>query len=175
MTVADVPPGSYRLMLTPLERGAFDVDLRDTGEGMIQVLPVLTALALARRTEEAGQVLALEEPESHLHPALQRALVEEVCAAAAPSAKGQPRILLETHSEHFLLAVQLQILQDKIDPDDVLIYWVRQLDNGESVVERMGLDRRARFVGGTLPPGVFSEDTDMAREIIRARMELEKI
>jgi predicted ATPase len=172
--VADVPPGSYRLMLMPLERASFDVDLRDTGEGMIQVLPVLTALALARRTGKAGQILAFEEPESHLHPALQLALVEEICEVAAQSPPGQPQILLETHSELFVLAVQLQILQGKIDPDDVLIYWVRQLGNGESVVEPMGLDRSARFVGGTLPPGVFSEDTDMAREVIRARMELEK-
>jgi predicted ATPase len=173
--VADVPPGSYRLMLMPLERASFDVDLRDTGEGMVQVLPTLTALALACRAEGAGQILALEEPESHLHPALQRALSEEICAVAGQSPpRGRPRILLETHSEHFVLAVQLQILQNKIDPDDVLIYWVRQLDNGESVVERMGFDRRARFVGGTLPSGVFSEDTDMARAVIRARMELEK-
>ncbi len=170
--VADVPPGSYRLMLQPLERAAFDVDLRDTGEGMVQVLPVLTALALARRTEEAGKILAFEEPESHLHPALQCALAEEICAVAAQSPpKGQPRILLETHSRLFMLAVQLQIMQGKIDPGDVLIYWVRQLGNGESVVEPMSLDRSARFVGGTLPPGIFSEDTDMAREIIRARME----
>jgi hypothetical protein len=48
LEIREVPPGSYRLVLRGIVGSAFDVDLIDTGEGMIQVLAVLTALALSR-------------------------------------------------------------------------------------------------------------------------------
>ncbi len=162
------PPGRYRLVLRNLLSAAeYDIDLVDTGEGMVQVLPVLTALALSR-SEGGPSVVACEEPESHLHPALQQALAEEFCTVAANNPR--VRLVLETHSEHLLLGVQLQIVRGVLDPDQVLVYWVHQLDNGQSIMEPITFDRDARPIDGMLPPGVFSEDTQVAREIIRARV-----
>jgi predicted ATPase len=150
-------------------RPQLDVDFSDTGEGMIQALPVLAALALARRRAEGGpQILAVEEPESQLHPRLQRALVEEICALARK--KSPPRIVLETHSEHVLLGVQREIVTGGLSPEDVVVYWVRQLDTGESVAERVTYDQLAR-AQGAWPPGVFSDVTEVSREIIQARWE----
>lgn len=167
LRVQDVPPGRFRLMLQHLDRAILETDLVENGEGSIQVLPVLTALALMRR--DAGpRILAIEEPESHLHPSLQRALAEHICDVAAESPSS--RIVLETHSEHMLLGVQLQILKGTLRPEDVLVYWVRQLENGESIAEPVTLDAEAR-PHGDWPPGVFSQDTDMAREIVQARRE----
>jgi len=169
LDVVEVPAGGIRLILRNLERATFDVDLMDTGEGMIQVLPVLTALALARRQSQGGPgILAIEEPESNLHASLQRALAESLCDLAAM--ESPPRIILETHSEQLLLGVQLQIVRGRLSPEDVLVYWVRQLENGESVAEPVTFDRDAR-PQGAWPPGVFADDTDVAREIIQARRE----
>lgn len=169
LDVVEVPAGGIRLTLRNLERATFDVDLMDTGEGMIQVLPVLTALALARRQSQGGPgILAIEEPESNLHASLQRALAESFCDLAAM--ESPPRIILETHSEQLLLGVQLQIVLGRISPEDVLVYWVRQLENGESVAEPVTFDRDAR-PQGAWPPGVFADDTEVAREIIQARRE----
>ena len=169
LRVIEVPPGGVRLALTNLERATFDIDVTDTGEGMIQVLPVLTALALARRQSLGGPgILAIEEPESNLHASLQRALAESLCDLAA--IKAPPRIILETHSEQLLLGVQLQIVRGRISTDDVVVYWVRQLENGESLVEPVTFDRDAR-PQGAWPPGVFADDTEVAREIIQARRE----
>lgn len=167
LRVQEVPPDRFRLMMQHVDKAELDTDLSDNGEGTIQVLPVLTALALTRRQEEGGpSILAIEEPESHLHPSLQVALAEHLCEVASQSPSS--RIVIETHSEHLLLGVQLQIVQGLLQPEDVQVYWVRQLDGGQSVAEPAQLDQNAR-PKGTWPPGVFSEDTDLAREILQAR------
>lgn len=169
LRIQDVPPADFRLMVRNPDRAELDTDLADNGEGTIQVLPVLTALALSRRHAEGGpSVLAIEEPESHLHPKLQRALAAYLCDVVAGG--GPSRVVLETHSEHLLLGVQLQILQGRLRPEDALVYWVRQLDGGQSIAESVRFDRNARLQGAW-PPEVFSDDTDLARQIITARRE----
>lgn len=77
LEVVERSPVGYSVRLEPVERPGLGVDLLDTGEGNIQVLAVLAALAMA----EAGDgppIVALEEPESHLHPHLQAALAARV-------------------------------------------------------------------------------------------------
>lgn len=165
--VEEVPPNDFRLMLRNIRRPALDIDLSDTGEGTIQILPVLTALALSQR-EKGARILAIEEPESHLHPSLQQALASHLGRLVAGNRS--IRVVLETHSEHLLLGVQLEVVQERLRPEDVLIYWVHQLDNGESLAEPVTFDSDARLQGAW-PPEMFSEDTEVAREIIRTRRE----
>jgi predicted ATPase len=165
LELPDAPPSSYRVMLQNTNAASYSVDLCDTGEGLVQVLPVLTTITLARHSQQGG-ILAIEEPESHLHPSLQRALAEQICSL--PAGKSSSRILLETHSENLLLGVQLEIVRGHVSPDDVLVYWVRQLDDGQSVADRVTFDRRAR-PQSNWPPGVFTDATDVAREVIRQR------
>jgi len=167
LQLLEVHGSGFRLMLENERPPELDVDLADTGEGMIQVLPVLGALALARRRIHGGPgILAIEKPESHLHGNLQRALAEQICLLAAEHSP--PKIVLETHSEHLLLGVQLAVVRGRLRPEDVLVYWVRQLDDGQSVAEPVTFDRDAR-PQGNWPPEVFSDDTEVAREIIRER------
>lgn len=156
-----------RTVLRTTKEANFDVDLVDCGEGLIQVLPVLTALAaLEQDRPYASRVLAVEEPESHLHPKLQRALAGHLCEVASNSP--DRRVVLETHSEHILLGIRLAILQGRLEPDDVAIHWISQADDGRSRVERAELDENAELTG-PWPPSVFGDDAEMAREIWEAR------
>jgi hypothetical protein len=152
-----------RTLLRNRERVSFDVDLVDTGEGVSECLPVLTALAMARHHRERGgpSIIAIEEPGSHLHPDLQRALAERVCEVAATA---RPRIVLETHSEHVLLTARLHVVKGLLRPEDVVFYWVKQLSDGRSVAERVVLDEQGRFQGNW-PPGAFQQDIELAAEI----------
>lgn len=64
LRVTDGEPGgeSFRLRLGPVD-AAHDVDVCDTGEGMAQALPVVTALyQSALASAEGAQTLALEQP-----------------------------------------------------------------------------------------------------------------
>lgn len=173
LVLSEVPPAAFRIQLEHIRDPALRVDLLDSGEGMSQVLPILCALELARRrsTEEGPLLLALEEPESHLHPRLQQGLIEHVVNVlrAAPSS----RIVLETHSEYLLLVVQREIALGHLQPDQVGIYWLRQLEAGQTVARLSTFDELA-FPQGDWPAGVFTEDTEIARELLRARRDKER-
>src|SRR5208282_3873151 len=74
------------------------VNHRDVGFGVGQVLPILvSACALKER------LIAVEQPELHLHPAQQAELGDVFIEAALGERKNT--FLLETHSEHLILRV----------------------------------------------------------------------
>ncbi len=75
LDVHEVPPRARWLSLNPSGRPTFQIHINDTGEGMAQVLPVLVQASVAARE---GSILAIEEPESHLHPSAQGALARHL-------------------------------------------------------------------------------------------------
>ena len=158
---------SIRTMLRNRNRVSFDVDLIDTGEGVTQTLSALTALAMVRRHRQRGMpsILALEEPEDHQHPDLQRALALRICDVAADS---RPVLLLETHSENILLTIRLEIIRGRLPPDDVVVYWVSRAEDGRSRVFKVVFDEDANFIG-QWPRDAFQESLEIAAEIQEAR------
>lgn len=159
--------GMLRTVLTPIDQAGFDVDIIDCGEGFIQVLPVLVALAMLNNPRSyTPPILAIEEPESHLHPKLQRALSEQLCEVATDSP--DRCIVLETHSEHLLLGVRIALLEGRIEQEDIAIHWVEQTESGSSDVHRVHFDRNAELVEAW-PSSVYSDDTEMARKIWELR------
>lgn len=146
------------------------VPLIDTGEGMAQVLPVLVLLGMVGEGALGDPpTVALEHPELHLHPSAQRELAMEFASTAAGSPTS--RIIVETHSEHFLYGVQLAILRGELSPDEVAVYWVRQGEDGRSTLDHIALDELARPTAGGLPPGSFTAGIDMARNVVLRRRE----
>lgn len=150
-----------------LVTGANQISLSDTGEGLTQVLPVLVAGAMAARAAHAdpSSYLVLEQPELHLHPAAHAPLAKFFCDIAASAQP--PRTLIETHSENFLFGVQLAIARGEIDPSRVLIYWVRQDDQGCATLTPIRMDADGR--PDAWPRGVFTEEAELARLLLEAR------
>ena len=157
---SSIQEATARLQLNPRDAG-FEVDLVDTGSGMGQVLPVLTALAMAQASSRAGQdvTLAIEEPESQLHPNAQRALGMWLCEVAAQ--EPAPRLVLETHSRVLILAVQVAIATEKLPPSKVLVYWLDQRPDGSTSAERVEFDRFGR-PGTGWPRDVFADELELA-------------
>lgn len=140
----------------------FDIPLADTGAGMSQVLPVLTAASLAARRAKLGKpaVVSVEEPESQLHGNAMRELVDWLCAIAM--ADRPPSLLLETHSRTLLVAFQLAVADGKLSSDRFQVYWLSQNDEGATVSQIAELDERGVYRSESpLPPTAFADEHEL--------------
>ena len=119
-------------------------------------------------TRGGPRILALEEPESHLNPKLQRALAERIASIAA--LPDPPHLLLETHSPHLLTAIQLLVAarSNPLPASRVLMYWTWQDERGESFADEITLDRDARF-DGPWPTDAFTDLNELTRQLLNAR------
>lgn len=85
----------------------------NVGFGITYVLPVVTALLTAKE----GDLIIIENPEAHIHPAGQRMLGELIARAGA----GGAQIMVETHSEHIVNGIRIEVKQNNIEKEDVNI------------------------------------------------------
>lgn len=154
-----------RLLLRPPAR-AMDIDLVDTGEGMVQCLPVLVAAAMTQ-LPRGPRILAVEEPESHLHPRAQAELAQYLCALAAGD--DPPTLVMETHSYAMLLGVQLAIAKGDVPAERVVLHWIDGArTDTESAVETITFDRFGRpSRDGVMP--IFATESELANELAAAQ------
>jgi len=134
------------------------VSHRDVGIGISQVLPVLV-MAYASH----ARVVAMEQPEIHLHPALQAELADVFIEATVGARKNT--LILETHSEHLILRLLRRIRQttggergeDALPflPEDLCVLYVRPTSSG-SVIEEIPVTVEGEFAR-QWPEGFFSE------------------
>ena len=134
------------------------VSHRDVGIGISQVLPVLVS-AYASNNE----LLAIEQPEIHLHPALQAELGDVFLQSAL--AGGGNTFLVETHSEHLLLRIMRRMRETnagdlpagvpEVRPEDVMVLFVES-DGPQSIIREMPLNERGELVKAW-PGGFFEE------------------
>ena len=121
----------------------------DVGVGYSQMLPLIAQSALARE-----QLVCIEQPELHLHPAMQARLGEMFVNEATGG--NRVRFLIETHSESLMLRILRKIRQGDIPADDVLVCYVDQDEAGSSVIYELPIDERGNFMS-PWPRGFFDE------------------
>ena len=134
------------------------VSHRDVGIGVSQVLPVLVSAY-----SQKNQLVAIEQPEIHLHPALQAEL-GDVFLESALGETGNA-FLIETHSEHLLLRIMRRLRETstgelpegtpEVRPEDVMVLFVEP-DGAQSLVREMPLNERGELVKAW-PGGFFEE------------------
>ena len=130
-------------------------NLLDVGYGVSQVLPVITELL----REDTPPMVLLQQPEVHLHPSAQAALGSLFCQVA--SERRAPQIVVETHSDHLLDRIRMDIRDQKtsLKPEDVSILFFEPGDL-DVRIHSLRLDEQGNVLDA--PPtyrGFFLQET----------------
>lgn len=153
------PAQNFGFTLSLDTASADNLGLSQVGLGLSQVLPIV-ALALCSKP---GDLVVIDAPEVHLHPAAQHRLMDLVVALA----RAGRQIILETHSDHLLNALRLAVKRGDSDgglgPDDVAIQYFGR-GNGEVGVERIPIEQNGRLT--KWPEGFFDQAAQTLLRII---------
>ena len=106
--------------------------LTDVGFGVSQVLPVLVLLYYVPE----GSTVLMEQPEIHLHPAVQSGLADVMLNVADVR---NVQIIVESHSEHLMRRLQRRVAEQRMSSGDVKLYFVSS-GRGEAQVADLHLN-----------------------------------
>jgi predicted ATPase len=105
----------------------------NVGFGLTYVLPVIVLILKAK----PGDLLIIENPESHLHPKGQ-SKIAELCAIAAHNGV---QIIVESHSDHFLNGLRVATKNKIIAPNESQTYFFKkEVDSLDTVVDAINID-----------------------------------
>lgn len=149
-------PVRSRLLIREIQKGV-EVQPQDVGVGISQLLPVIVAALHTSRG-----IVAIEQPELHIHPAWQVVLGD----LFLEQAKNKDVLyLLETHSEHLVLRIMRRMRETFTDtlppgapaatPEDVTLLYV-EANDGHTLVRNMPLNEAGELVKAW-PGGFFEE------------------
>ena len=134
-------------------RLAFD----EVGSGIGYVLPALIS------SHSSEKIVVLQQPELHLHPALQAALTDVLIEALGDNNK---KIICETHSEHMILRALRRVRQTTagklidqqlaLSSDDVMVNYFEPKIGGGTKIYPLRVSEDGDFVD-RWPHGFFSE------------------
>lgn len=117
----------------PLSSNAINV-----GFGITYALPMITAIL----SSSPGDVVIIETPEAHIHPAGQARLMD-LCSLAAANGI---QIILETHSDHIINGVLRNVKQKTISPENVaVLFFDKEESTDEPEIYNMPITEKGRI------------------------------
>lgn len=119
----------------------------NTGFGISYVLAVVVAVLSAR----PGALLLIENPEAHIHPSGQSALMRLVSMAASYGVQ----IILETHSDHIINGALVNWKEMGISRDLLSVYYFDRDENLNSLPKRLKVGDNGRIKNA--PQGFFDQ------------------
>ncbi|TGE25075.1 DUF3696 domain-containing protein [Hymenobacter aquaticus] len=137
-----------------------EVFLTDVGFGVSQLLPVLVLLFYVPK----GSTIILEQPEIHLHPAVQAGLADVFIDAIK---RRNVQIILESHSEHLLQRLQRRLAEEALPTDQVKLYFT-DFVGAASTLTPLDLDEYGNI--RNWPPNFFGDSFADASAMMDAEL-----
>lgn len=131
-----------------------EVNLTDVGFGISQILPVIVSCFYAA----PHTTVLMEQPELHLHPAVQSEMADLFIEAIHARQRGVDRgiqFIIESHSEHFLHRLQRRVAEEQLSQDEVALYFC---ENGMTGSELKPLDVDLYGNIASWPEGFFGDE-----------------
>lgn len=135
----------------------------DVGIGISQMVPVVVASLLNH-----DGFLLIEQPELHIHPALQIDMGDLFIEATNSYASGRRSLIVETHSEHIILRLLRRIRERTekevpswargLDPDNLSVIYVENDEDGVRC-RRIRVSKEGDFLD-RWPHGFFMEQAE---------------
>jgi predicted ATPase len=124
----------------------------NVGFGLTQVLPIIVAALSAGK----GDILLIENPEVHLHPAGQ-ALMGQFLADVAYAGI---QVMIETHSDHILNGIRRAVRAKRLAPEQVALHFFKPRSATQTQVITPQVDPSGNI--DVWPEGFFDQfDKDM--------------
>ena len=111
------------------------------------------------------QIIAIEEPEIHLHPKFQSLLADMFLEAYE---KYNIHFIVETHSEYLIRKLQVMVADNgnALSPNDVSLNYVEKGNDGLSTNRKIGIKRDGGLMD-SFGEGFFDEAGSLSRQLLK--------
>ncbi len=167
-------------------------NLREASSGVIQLMPILIGISVLNYSgfNTTSYLLAfdptwikwysqwndkmfttnfntllIEQPELHLHPKLQSKF-SNVLTTKMADLSNDDHIFIETHSEHLIRKIQVQIAKGEVVKDNIGVYYFENKDGITKVIKHE-LDENGLFKKDW-PDGFFDDSVELTMELFEA-------
>ena len=118
------------------------------GFGISYVLPIIVSGLIAQK----DSYLIVENPEAHLHPSAQ----SKIGRFLSIIAKSGVKVIVETHSDHFINGIQISTAKDEISNEDVIInFFSHEKENNQPKLESISIVNKGEL--SSWPKGFFDQ------------------
>lgn len=134
------PPGIATIFLQTMDKkNGFTADLVNEGLGTNQLVTIL-----AKIMQKNNKFICIDEPEIHLHPTIIDKLVTVLIEMAEHEDK---QFLVSTHSEHFINSLLKNVVEKKIENEEVRVYYLDKTRR-ETKIEFQEINSDGQIQGG---------------------------
>ncbi|WP_158604620.1 AAA family ATPase [Aquitalea palustris] len=145
--------GHVSIKIEDTSTGRID-NIADIGFGFSQALPLAVQAWLAfdngrSSTSSKGaveKILVWEQPELHLHPAMQRKLARLIATVVEKARNESIKFVIETHSQSMVNEIGDLIERQTLSHEDVQILLFEQESGGSTVIRTTGYDEEGQLI-----------------------------
>lgn len=128
----------------------------NVGFGLPYVVPLLLNILIAK----PGELLIIENPESHLHPKGQ----SQLGLLLALAAESGIQIFCETHSDHVVNGIRVAVKEKKIEPSKAGLYYFEKDSDLNTTISSISIDSTGEL--DAYPAGLLDEWGDLMARLI---------